>query len=503
MAKNASDSRGPTGPDSGRRKRRHVWLLLPALLVVAGGVYYWMRSGEVVEADQPLIVAVGIGDIENTIAAAGSLQPRRIVDVGAQVSGQLQKLHVEVGDTVEEGQLLAEIDARSQENRLESSRANIEALRAQIASRQASLELARANAERQAKLMAADATSEQEYDTAMNNLASAESNLIQLEKQIEQNLASLAIDEVQLEYTKIYAPIAGTVVAIKMNEGVTLNATQQAPTILQIADLTTMTVETQISEADVGKLRPGMDVYFTTLGSGDRRWYSTLRQILPTPETENNVVLYTGLFDIANDDGALLSGMTTQVYFVTSAARGVLTVPVGALTYRDVPTREEMAERMAARGAGQGEAGEEAGARSGSGSGGAAGQGAFPGGNAPGGGGGAGGRQFPRGQFPQGGFPGGADGGGRFGAGLAARGAAGDEAARPRPATVRLVRDDGTIVDREIVVGVTSRVAAEVLEGLSPGDRVVAGIVQTAAPEQQTNNNNNRGFRGGPVFIGR
>lgn len=498
MAKKASGSSDTGGA---RARRRRLWVLVPVLLAVAGGIYYFTRSGEVVEADQPLIVAVGIGDIENTIAAAGSLQPRRTVDVGAQVSGQLQKLHVEVGDTVEEGQLLAEIDARSQENRLESSRANIEALRAQIASRQASLELAKANAERQAKLMAADATSEQEYDTAMNNLASAESNLIQLQKQIEQNLASLAIDEVQLEYTKIYAPIAGTVVAIQMNEGVTLNATQQAPTILQIADLTTMTVETQISEADVSKLRPGMDVYFTTLGSGDRRWYSTLRQILPTPEIENNVVLYTGLFDIANGDGALLSGMTTQVYFVTSAARGVLTVPVGALTYTDVPSREDIATRTAAGRGAQDVAGEGTASRAGSG----AGRGFGPDERNPAGG--AGGGQFPRGQFPggqlpPGAFPRGAGGaGGRPGAAIAARAGDDDAPMRPRPAKVRLVRDDGTIVDREIVVGVTSRVAAEVLEGLSPGDRVVAGIVQAAAQQES---NNDRGFRGGPrFFIGR
>ena len=179
------------------------------------------------------------------------------------------------------------------------------------------------------------ATSKQEYDSARNNLATAQANLTQQEQSIIQSKATLSTDETQLEYTQIFAPISGTVVSIAMREGVTLNATQQSPTIMQIADLATMTVETQISEADVGKVYPGMPVYFTTLGSGGRRWYSTLRQVLPTPTATNNVVTYTGLFDVDNGDGALLSGMTTQVYFVTSSARGVLTVPLGAVKFAD------------------------------------------------------------------------------------------------------------------------------------------------------------------------
>src|SRR5690606_3459927 len=139
--------------------------------------------------------------------------------------------------------------------------------------------------------------------------------------------------ETQLEYTRIYAPMTGTVVSIEMNEGRTLNANQQAPTILRIADLSTMRVETEISEADIGNVKPGMDVYFTTLAGGNRRWTSKLRQILPTPVIENNVVLYTGLFEVDNSDDSLLPEMTAQVFFITASARDVLTVPVGALTF--------------------------------------------------------------------------------------------------------------------------------------------------------------------------
>jgi len=454
---------------SRRKKKRRNWIIACILILALGGGYYWQQNGEEVQIDEPLIATVEIGSIENTIASAGSLQPSSLVDVGAQVSGQLQKLFVEVGDLVEEGQLLAEIDARVQENRVEASRASIEALEAQIAARQASLVLARANSERQQRLMTEDASSQLDYDTAINNLASAESSLIQLQKQIQQSRASLASDETQLEFSKIYAPAAGTVVSIEMNEGRTLNASQQAPTILRIANLFTMTVETQISEADIGNVKKGMNVYFTTLGGGKRRWYSSLRQILPTPVVESNVVLYTGLFDIDNEDGALLSDMTAQVYFITSSAENVLTVPVGALNYVDapVPGGEEFAARMAAR--------REAG------------------GNFPPGGPRAGGN-FPRG-------PGGAQGsragvpGGFAGAAGPGRIPGGSLPGGRRIAMVAVVNGDGSITDQQVVVGVTSRIAAEVISGLAMGDKVVAGIIQAGSSENEGNNRPN--FRPG------
>ncbi|MDA9909254.1 efflux RND transporter periplasmic adaptor subunit [Gammaproteobacteria bacterium] len=442
-------------PRSSKRPRGKILLGLIALIILgAGGWYYWQSTGEQETSNQPLIVTVDIGNIENTITASGSLQPFDFVDVGAQVSGQLQKLHVEVGDVVEQGQLLAEIDARVQQSRVEASRASIEAQEAQIAARRASLQLARANVERQERLREADATSQLDYDNAVNSLASAESSLIQLEKQIIQSLASLESDETQLEFSRIYAPSSGTIVSIEMNEGRTLNANQQAPTILRIADLSTMTVETEISEADIGQIKKEMDVYFTTLGGGQRRWYSTVRQILPTPVIENNVVLYTGLFDIDNTDGSLLSDMTAQVYFVTSSAQNVINVPVGALTFINQP---------GAGGAGAQFAGNTR-------------PGAVAGNTGPGAG--------PEGmtdemrarlreRIASGQGLGGGQGGGQF-AGRAEQ----QTAPARRLATVQVANDDGSFEEREIMVGVTSRIAAEVISGLDVGDKVIAGILQ-------------------------
>lgn len=432
-----------------KRKARGRNYTIIALLVLAGaGWYYWQQSREVVAADEPLIATAEIGSIENTIASAGTLKASRLIEVGAQVSGQLQKLHVKVGDVVEEGQLLAEIDARVQAARVEASRASIAAQEAQLDARLAALNLAKANGERQERLMDSDATSQLEYDNAMNSLASAEASLVQLQRQIEQSRATLASDETQLEFSKIFAPAAGTIVAIDMIEGRTLNATQQAPTLLRIADLRTMTVEADISEADIANIRNGMDVYFTTLGGGNRRWYGKLRQILPTPEVLNNVVLYTGLFDIDNADGALLSEMTAQVYFITSAAQNVLTVPIGALTF-----------------IAPGNGGPPATARTAPPTGGSL---AVP----PAG---AGQARINR------------AGPGRPGA-----------AAGPRRATVKVVADDGTQHEQEVAVGVTSRVSAEILTGLKEGDKVVAGIIQreVEVPEEQQGPGGNFQFRG-------
>lgn len=334
----------PTAPDMsavGSRSsrlgvlRRHPWRIAAAVVLALAAGGWWLASrGAADDTSPPLVVAVVRGDVENTISAGGTIEPSAYVDVGAQASGQLQKIHVEVGQTVVVGDLLAEIDATVQINKVNQGRAQLRATEAQRDATEAQLTLAKANAARQERLLAAEATSQAEYDSAMTALVSARTQLVVLESQIEQSRASLASDEAELGYTRIYAPVPGTVVSIERSEGETLNVRQQTPTVLRIADLSTMSVHADVSEADVGELEVGAPVYFTTLGSGERRWEGSVEQIIPTPEITNNVVLYPVIFDVANDDGVLLPDMTAKVFFVISAVRDVLRIPVGALRDR-------------------------------------------------------------------------------------------------------------------------------------------------------------------------
>lgn len=316
--------------------------LAGTLLLLAIGA--WWHARDTLAYDTVPVVRV---DIESTVTAIGTLQPRRYVDVGAQVSGQITRLHVQPGSTVSKGQLLIEIDPSVQQASVDAGRAALAGLHAQLAEQQAQHGLARQQLARQQWLISKNATRLEDVQIAETNLAVARARIDHLKAQIDQTLATLKADEARLGYTRIYAPMAGTVVSVDAREGQTLNATYQTPRILQIADLSGMTVWTEVSEADVRRVKAGMPVHFTTLGnhaaSAPRRWQSRVRQILPAPPqagssesgapaSASKAVLYTVLFDIDNPDGELMPQMTAQATFVTAAARQVPAVPLSALS---------------------------------------------------------------------------------------------------------------------------------------------------------------------------
>jgi len=312
-----------------RRVRRAIWTSI-ALACVGGAGTWWLgRSGPAVNG-APVTIEVTRGDVADLVSALGTLQPVRYVDVGAQVSGQLQRLHVQIGDRVRRGQLLAEIDSRVLQSRVQSDRAELDRLRGVLAQQQAQRALAEAQSRRQQTMFATNATSRDALDTALASVRVLDAQITQTQAQIAGQQSVLTADETSLSYSRIVAPMDGTIVSLTAFEGQTLNANQTAPIILRIADLSTMTVSTQVSEADQPKLTIGMAVWFNTLGRPDRRYESQLRQIYPTPEIVNNVVLYDALFDVANDDGALLPQMSAQVYFVRASASNVLLAPAAA-----------------------------------------------------------------------------------------------------------------------------------------------------------------------------
>jgi macrolide-specific efflux system membrane fusion protein len=308
-------------------------LIIAACLVLAGGGYYvwrtWFAASD--PANSMLTAPVTRGDIEDTVTATGTLQPKDYVDVGTQVSGQLKNLLVDIGAMVEKGQLLAEIDPSVYQSKVDADRAQLLNQQAQIADRQAQLQLARLQFVRQQNMARDNATTTEALQSADATQQSALAQLNSVKAQMQQTESTLRGDQANLGYTKIYAPMAGTVVSQAAKQGQTLNANQQAPIIMRIADLSTMTVEAQVSEADVPKLHVGMDVYFTTLGGSNRRFYGKLRQIPPTPTVVNNVVLYDALFDVPNPDQVLMTQMTAQVFFVTASAKNAVLVPLPAL----------------------------------------------------------------------------------------------------------------------------------------------------------------------------
>jgi macrolide-specific efflux system membrane fusion protein len=430
-----ADTSGSPAPDVGapparRRRRARRWPWVLAIFVVAlGAAGAWYGYGAFGEPKiSYATVPVDRGDIENNITAAGILQPFEFVDVGAQVSGQLRKIHVAVGDKVTAGQLLGEIDPIVLQTRVEGARAELLALKAQLADRNAQQRLAGQLFERQKRLRADNATSLEAYQSAAAGLASARAQVAVLKAQIQNTESSLKANEANLGYTRIEAPMAGTVVSQAAKQGQTLNANQQAPVVMRVANLSTMTVQTQVSEADIGKLSVGMDVYFTTLGQPNKRWTSKVTQILPTPEVVNNVVLYSALFNVPNPTGELRTQMTAQVFFIVARAEDALTVPVAAL--------KPLARKR--RGAG-GTSGRTEGAATSSGKR-AAGRAA---------------RRLRRAE--RSGATGGKDanGGRRF--------------------QVQVLKDDGTVEKRTVRVGVTNRVSAEILSGLEAGEQVVIG----------------------------
>jgi macrolide-specific efflux system membrane fusion protein len=242
-----------------RPARRALLVALCLIPVVAVAAWQILPPGR----DKFATVQVSRGDIESSVTALGTLQPRRYVDVGAQASGQIRKIHVEVGDVVKQGQLLVEIDPSTQKAKLDASQFSIENLKAQLQEQQAQHELARQKYQRQQNLAAGGATREEDVQTARAELKATQARIDMFRAQIRQAEASLRSDQAELGYTRIYAPMEGTVVALDAREGQTLNAQQQTPLILRIAKLSPMTVWAEVSEADIGHVKPGMTAYFT------------------------------------------------------------------------------------------------------------------------------------------------------------------------------------------------------------------------------------------------
>ncbi len=431
-----------------------------ALIVIALAVlaYSFFKPKET--APNYLTSKVEIGDIENNVMASGKVKALNTVDVGAQVSGEVKRLFVDVGDEVKQGDLIAQIDQVTQKNNLsneqaslEQSQAAIQSAKAEALSRQASLKSAYADlASRQSELkqaqtdftrlkslVAIDAISQQEYDTqatkvetakaavanaqaaidtAKAAIATAEANINSQEAALRKSQTNVSTAEEDLSYTTIRAPMSGTVVSITTEQGTTVNANQTAPTIVTLADLSTVRINAQISEADVINVDAGMPVYFNIIGNPDQKFESVLKAIEPAPEqisdtsSTDSAIYYVGYIEVPNTDRRFRIDMTAQVYIIIDQAKDTLLIPAAALQ----PVKKTNK-------------------------------------------------------------------------------AAGNQDPNVKMAMVRVLKADGTVVEQTVKTGINNRVNVQILSGLSEGDEVILGEESSAQGQGSKGGRGGRGPR--------
>ena len=323
------------------KKTIKITLTILILAILGFGAWHYFKPKE--EQPQYITETVTRGDLENTVLATGTLDATKLVSVGSQASGQVKKMYVQLGDEVKKGQLIAQIDSETQQNTFKNTAANIRNLEAQKLQQEANLNEKRLDFNRQKVMLAQDATPRATFEAAEASYKTAQAQVKAVDAQIEQAKLSESTAKTNLGYTRIIAPMDGTIVAIVTEEGQTVNANQSTPTIVKLAQLQNMTIKAQVSEADIMKVEKGQKVYFTTLGDNTKR-YATLRQIEPAPESissdsntstssssSSTAIYYNALFDVPNTDGKLRIDMTAQVYIVLNDANNALLLPSAAL----------------------------------------------------------------------------------------------------------------------------------------------------------------------------
>lgn len=352
---------------------KKVWVSLILLVViggVAGGTVYAMRDttdGFVYE-QKP----VQLGDVESIVNATGALEPVNTVVVGTEISGQISELMVDFNDTVEQGQVIARIDARTFEARhlqreadVQVATANIQSRKAELTRANSNLKQARRELERREELSTQGHVSVSELETdrnaviqALTAVEIAKASVSNANAGLTQAEASLAQSSLDLERTYIRAPISGTVINRAVEIGQTVAASFSAPELFILAhDLHEMKVEASVDEADVGRLREGLSARFSVDAYPNREFRGRVSQIRKSPSENQSVVTYKVIVTARNDDLSLFPGMTANVEMVLGSRENVLTVPISALTYTPRGTSPQTADQSAGAGGSPGQGG--------------------------------------------------------------------------------------------------------------------------------------------------
>ena len=331
-------------------------LLLTLLILVSFPAYaYFFSSGDDVSY---IAEPVKRQNIEKVVNATGEVRASELVTVGAQASGKIEKLHVIIGQNVKKGDLIAEIDSTTQKNDVEINKSRLSSYQAQLNAAKVSLDVAKKQYDRMAALKKKNAASAEDLENAQNTYESAKSRVTELEANIKETEISLSTAETNLGYTKITAPLDGTIVSIPVKEGQTVNAAMNTPTIVQIADLSQMEILIEISEGDIANIKPGVKVTYSVLANLNSSFETTLTSIDPGLTLLTNgeytevvgsseAIYYYGRLNVPNPDGLLRIGMTTQNVIYVDSAENVLTVPVTAVKHNG---KEKYVEILTAQG---------------------------------------------------------------------------------------------------------------------------------------------------------
>ena len=292
------------------------------------------------EPQSAFITEVGKrGDIRQTVSATGEISPSNLVSVGAEASGQIKKLYVKLGQQVKKGDLIAEINSTNQINTLNTEKSKLETYQAKLVSAEIALSSAEKKYKRELALWKEQATSKEDLESAQDSLAAAKANVAELKATIKQSKISINTAESELGHTRITATMDGTVVAIPVEEGQSVNAAQSTPTIIQLANLETMLNKMQIAEGDITKVKAGQDISFTILSEPDTLIKAKLDSVDPglttmslgnytsSTDTTSNAIYYYARALVPNPEGKLSIGMTTQNTIEINGVKNVLLVP--------------------------------------------------------------------------------------------------------------------------------------------------------------------------------
>ena len=326
---------------------KKVFKWVAALAILAGLGWYGYQKMQPKNEATFITEEVKRGKIAQTVSATGEISATNLVDVGAQVSGQIKKMHVKIGDVVKEGDLIAEIDNVTQVNEVNTRKAQLQTYQAQLESAQVALKIAQRKYSRYKSLASADAVSKEEFEATEDSLATNRAKIKELQSSIRQTQIAINTAEKDLGYTRITAPSAGTVVSLVVEQGQTINSSQTSPTVVQIADLTSMTNKMQIAEGDATKVKAGQTVNFTILSEPDTPISAKLDSIDPglttmsqgsyskSTDTTSNAIYYYARATVPNPEGKLAIGMTTQNTVEIASADNVLMVPTVAIKTKD------------------------------------------------------------------------------------------------------------------------------------------------------------------------